>query len=199
MKGLTILLILFTGIIFSAPNKKFEAELSALLEQYQLLKSAEVLQTAAEAYEELAEKYPGEWLPKYYAAQHRIFAAEYTSKKDNKLDQLTIADKTLTQAIEQFPDNSELLALKAFYLIKKGRTTGNYNTEAIEILIKQAQQADSKNPRAYMVSGIYWFYQNSYTKARNELGQALDLFKNKTKDLYPSWGRSMTESLYYKI
>jgi hypothetical protein len=195
----TLLLTTLTG--FVSYSQEWQQSLQAELHKLDTSKNINVWKQSIVKLESLTKAHPDEWLLQYYtgwACTQPSFQAEAESLSDK-------AEPYVKKALEMQPDNTETLTLMAYWLsarinaskargVTLGSESRNYAQKAIE--------ADSSNPRAYLIKALVIFYTPALfgggkKKAEpivQETAQRFASFKPKTA-LDPHWGNDIYQQL----
>src|SRR4030095_1022516 len=115
MKPITLLLALLISCSVFA-QKKYEDAMKRNLSMLDTAQGAATLQTLSNSFERIADAEKDKWLPYYYAAYSNtrmIYVKPDKSKVDEVLDK---AQQLIDKADTLQPDNSEIVAVKAFIL-----------------------------------------------------------------------------------
>lgn len=202
----TMILLVATGFAQSDKYQKSMQANKALLDS---AKTAEDYTAVAAAFERIGDAEKTQWLPYYYAGLANILKG-FT---DNKVDKDEVADKAdgliaKAEAIE--PKNSEIVLLKSMsstlhMIVDPQNRWQKYGAMGRETLAT-AKQLNPNNPRVY-----YWEAQNlmgtpsafggGADKAKPLFEKSLELYKTfkPVNDLYPTWGKEITEKMLSSI
>jgi hypothetical protein len=166
--------------------------------------SAATLQTLANSFERIANAEKTKWLPYYYAAYSTTrmsYLIEDKSQVDGVLDK---AQQFIDRADTLQPNNSEIMAVKAFVLSARimvnPMTRGAQYGPQSGMVLEKAIQLDPSNPRPYLLKGTSAFYTppafgGGKDKAATLLTTALEKYKTfkPADELSPDWGEKRTE------
>ncbi len=148
-----------TGKILTEPDTDYMEKMRKNVQVLLAATSVDELRPLTDQFSTIAENYPDEWLPSYYAAlafTNMGYLLEGSiAEKDDLFDE---ADKHLATAEELQPENPEVKALKTFILM--GRLTADpqsramYMGDSVMRSLNQARQLDAENPRIRLISAI---------------------------------------------
>jgi len=159
----------------------------------------------AATFEEIAEKYPDQWLPSYHAARIIIVRSLDESDRDKKEAMLDRVKKSMDMALAIVPDESEVQVLKALYYIGLINVDPNtmgelYYQDALDA-IQRSKSLNTDNPRAWYLDGIMTRYMPEFLgggpkAAKPILQKAAEKFKTFHNDnpLWPSWGEELNQA-----
>jgi len=192
-----------------AQSDKYQKSMQANKALLDSAKTAEDYTAVAAAFERIGDAEKTQWLPYYYAGLANILKG-FT---DNKVDKDEVADKAdgliaKAEAIE--PKNSEIVLLKSMsstlhMIVDPQNRWQKYGAMGRETLAT-AKQLNPNNPRVY-----YWEAQNlmgtpsafggGADKAKPLFEKSLELYKTfkPVNDLYPTWGKEITEKMLSSI
>lgn len=200
----SVLAVLFGIAAFAQERQDYTV---AMVQQKNALKTAVTendFQQLADNFERLAGTAPDQWHPLYYAALSSInlsFVRKINEQKDSDLDK---AQKLVDQALESYPEESELWVLQG--LIYQGRIQidpmkrgKDYSVKAGQAL-RKAKELNPENPRAYYLLGLNVLHTpkafgGGPEAACTQFKQAAERFKKEVPEnvLSPSWGAEENE------
>jgi len=198
MKNLIILfLVAFNASVFASNYK--EAMIQNIEKMNQSQNSSELLELA-DAFDRIAQKETGEWLPLYYAAYSNVSSTFFNQ-------QLTVEEKTkiidkaqlkLDEAKKKTETESEIYALQALIYqmrLSTDPTQGYKYSTLINEALGRAETLNTNNPRIFYLRGTTLFYTPSEygggpAVAKPMLEKASKLFAeaDSTNQLMPNWG-----------
>ena len=197
MKKLCVVLSIF--LLGNANAQKFEAAMEKGMIQFKDAKSPEEMLATSAFFERIADAEKDKWLPYYYAAQTQILAAwmNPTSDKDKVAEK---ANSLILKAELISANNSEIYCLKQMTAVlqltvdamSRWQTYGALASEAIA----KAKEADSSNPRPYVLEGQYLMnvpeaFGGGKAVAKKILEKSLTLLENfkPASPFHPNWGK----------
>jgi tetratricopeptide (TPR) repeat protein len=159
----------------------------------------------AATFEGIAEAYPDQWLPSYYAGRVLInnsFVESDTDKKEAMLDR---AKKSVDRALELAPRESEVRVLDAYYYIGliavDAESRGPIYYQDALVAIDQAKILDPENPRAWYMDAMMTlnmpeFMGGGPEAAKPVFQKALEKFKAFETDdpFWPGWGEDLVQT-----
>ena len=209
MKKLVLSIAIFAIqiTITFAQNAKFQEAMGKALSSMSTAKTADDWKANANAFARIANAEPTEWLPKFYAAQCRLFAG-YELTKSNMPEAQDLAKAALTeiQAAEKIaPMETELMVLEAFtyqlQLIENPMANGQKYSPMIFQTLGKAEAINPNNPRIYSIRGMFTanmpeFYGGGIAKATPDIKKAALLFETfkPASPLHPTWGKERNDS-----
>jgi hypothetical protein len=197
MKKLFVVLSIF--LLGNANAQKFEAAMEKGMMQFKEAKSTEEMLATSAFFERIAEAEKDKWLPYYYAAQTQILAA-WMNPKSDKDKVAEKANSLILKAELISANNSEIYCLKQMTAVlqltvdamSRWQTYGAIASEAIA----KAKEADSSNPRPYVLEGQYLMnvpeaFGGGKAVAKKILEKSLILLENfkPASPLHPNWGK----------
>jgi hypothetical protein len=209
---LSFVLLATCSISLCAQNEKLQMALGKNLGAMATNKTADDWKNSANAFARIAQAEPTEWLPKFYAAQCRLFAG-YELLQTNMTEAQELAKTALTeiQAAQKIaPTETELMVLEAFtyqlQLIENPMSKGAEYTPMIYAALGKAEAINPNNPRIYYIRGQFTlnmpeFYGGGVAKATPDIQKAATLFVTfqPASPLHPNWGKRQNEQLVKKI
>lgn len=200
-----ILSLVSVFISFSVFSQNLEETLSEKIKQLETTHKSADLQRLANDFERLALADVTNWLSNYYTAYTYVRLADQS--EGNQIDRYCdAAEKYLKIAEKLNSDKSEIYALYAYLYsarvkvspmfrgAKMGKQSKEYALKSIE--------ANSKNPRPYLIRAIGIFYTpkvfgGGAEKASPLLNDALTRFETFTPATpnSPKWGKGMADFL----
>ena len=188
-------------------DKKYEQKMGETLAGFATCKTIEEFQGLANQFSTIAKKETTEWLPLYYEAQCYIMMSfmdnSGTTNKDAWLDQ---AESSIDKMLELVPQESEAIALKAFYhtgrLVVNPPQRAQTTSPLIDAAIGKALSLDPGNPRAKFMRlsndiGTASFFGSDTTpfcEDARELLETWDSYQVKSA-IHPSWGKNQVEEI----
>jgi type II secretory pathway pseudopilin PulG len=203
-----ILLLALVAVI-SMPampqSRKYQKKMRSAIEEINEATDAASELTCAASFEEIAEKYPDQWLPSYHAAKIillRSLGEPDAGKKEAMLDR---ARKSMDMALAIVPDESEVQVLKALYYIGlitvDPNTMGELYYQDVLDAIQRSKSLNMDNPRAWYLDGIMTlnmpeFLGGGPEAARPILEKAAEKFKAFQNDdpFWPDWGEELNRA-----
>lgn len=204
-KALIFTLMALLALPAMSQGKKYKKAMLNAIEQMNEATDAESAQTCAKSFEEIALKYPDQWLPTYHATSILVtssFEERDPVKKDAILDRAkTALDITLGKS----PDESEVHAIEALYYIGMmsvdPATRGQLYYQDVLDAIEQSKSLNPDNPRAWFLDGMMTvnlpeFIGGGPEAAKPIFLEAAEKFKTFTNDdpLWPIWGEDLNQS-----
>ena len=195
----TLLLSTLTG--FASYSQNWQQPLQEELHKLDTSKNINVWKQSIAKLETLTKAHPEQWLLQYYtgwAYTHPSFQMEAEALSDK-------AEPYVRKALELQPDNSETLTLMAYWLsarINASKARGITLGSESRSYAQKAIEADSSNPRAYLVKALVTFYTPAMfgggkKKAESiveETARRFASFKPGTS-LDPHWGNDIYQQL----
>lgn len=162
------------------------------------------------AFEKIANTYPGQWQPNYYAGFCYAVLAFHTTDK-SQLDALADkADAFLDKADALQPANSEISTLRAMItstriLVDPAGRWQNLSAESAD-WIHKAQQQDPANPRPWYIEAKTKLYTpailgggpEAALPALEEAGIRFKSFRP-ANSIAPNWGKAETQKLLTQL
>ena len=197
MKKLFVVLSIF--LLGNANAQKFEAAMEKGMIQFKDAKSPEEMLATSAFFERIADAEKDKWLPYYYAAQTQILAA-WMNPKSDKDKVAEKANSLILKAELISANNSEIYCLKQMTAVlqltvdamSRWQTYGAIASEAIA----KAKEADSSNPRPYVLEGQYLMnvpeaFGGGKAVAKKILEKSLILLENfkPASPFHPNWGK----------
>ena len=197
MKKLFVVLSIF--LLGNANAQKFEAAMEKGMIQFKDAKSPEEMLATSAFFERIADAEKDKWLPYYYAAQTQILAA-WMNPKSDKDKVAEKANSLILKAELISANNSEIYCLKQMTAVlqltvdamSRWQTYGAIASEAIA----KAKEADSSNPRPYVLEGQYLMnvpeaFGGGRAVAKKILEKSLILLENfkPASPFHPNWGK----------
>jgi hypothetical protein len=195
----TLLLTILTG--FASFSQDWQQPLQTELTKLDTCKNIHVWKQSIAKLESLTKANPDEWLLQYYtgwAYTQPSFQAEAEELSDK-------AAPFVKKALELQPSNTETLTLMAYWLsarINASKARGVTLGGESRSYAQKAIEADSSNPRAYLIKALVTFYTPAVfgggkKKAEpivQETTQRFAAFKPKSA-LDPHWGNDICQQL----
>jgi hypothetical protein len=195
----TLLLTILTG--FASFSQDWQQPLQTELRKLDTCKHIDVWKQSIVKLESLTKANPDEWLLQYYtgwAYTHPSFQTEAEELSDK-------AAPYVKKALEMQPSNTETLTLMAYWLsarINASKARGVTLGAESRSYAQKAIEADSSNPRAYLIKALVTYYTPAVfgggkKKAEpivQETTQRFAAFKPKTA-LDPHWGNDICQQL----
>ena len=187
-------------------NEKYEQKMGETLAGFNTSQTIEEFQGLANKFSTIAKKETTEWLPLYYEAQCYIlmsFMDNSGTAKDAWLDQ---AESSIEKMLELVPQESEAIALKAFYhtgrLVVNPPQRAQTTAPLIDAAIGKALSLDPGNPRAKFMRlsndmGTARFFGSDttpYCEDARDLQETWDSYQVKSA-IHPSWGKDQVEEI----
>ena len=210
MKKLIIsaIALCFAVAQLNAQSPKLQQAIGKTLGEMAAAKTSDEQKAVVNAFARIADAEPTEWLPRYYTALNRTFAAYATMQTDmaaaqemakTALDEVKIAEKIA-------PMESELMVLEAFIyqlqLIENPMANGQKYTPKILQTLGKAEAIDPKNPRVNYVRGQFTlnmpeFYGGGAAKATPDIEKAAAKFADfkPTSPIHPNWGTAQNAAI----
>jgi hypothetical protein len=202
---ITLLMICLITLPALSQGKKYQKAMQKSLEQMAEAADRDSYLACAASFQNIAEEYPDQWLPLYYASQVLInlsFEDLDTERGDSQLDQ---AKALIKKALDIDPDVSELHVLRA--LMHLARITlapdirGPVYFEMVDSALNKAKQLDPENPRAYFLDGLITlnlpeFIGGGPVAAKPIFLEAAEKYRAFENDdpLWPDWGEEDNRS-----
>lgn len=214
MKKLIIsaLVLCFAAAQLNAQSPKLQQAIGKTLGEMAAAKTTDDQKSVINAFARIADAEPTEWLPRYYAALNRTFAAYETMKTDmpaaQQMAKTALEEVKMAQKIA--PMESELMVLEAFIyqlqLIENPMSNGQKYTPMILQTLGKAEAIDANNPRVNYVRGQFLlnmpeFYGGGVAKGTPDIEKASTKFGafKPTSPIHPNWGASQNETILKSI
>ncbi len=201
----TIALVAISFLSFSQ-SEKFQKAMEQNIAQFDAAKTAADFLSVGSNFERIAEAEKNQWLPYYYAALCNIFRG-FRDEKSDKDEIGNKADELIAKAEGMEPKNSEIVLLRSMAAtlhmlvdpMGRWQQYGMMQREAMET----AKKLDPSNPRIY-----YWEGQSLMNTpaqfgggkdvAKPIFEKSIALYRTFTpvNNLYPTWGKEITEKLF---
>ncbi len=118
--------------------------------------------SAARAFETIAFFEKDKWLPYYYASFTYVMLGTMESDKSTKDKYFESGKIMIDAACKLEPDNSEVIAMKAFalqmYISVAPRSRALFNNSTLNNLLSKSIELNPENPRAYYLKAAGLFY-----------------------------------------
>ncbi len=207
-----IITIIFVSVTFFGLSQEIEDYMNVMIKQKKSLKMARTvqeLQTLANNFEQISQAESDKWHPYYYTAYCYLNMSFIDKNNENRVKYLDKAQSFVDQAIEIYPDESELFVLKGFiyeaYIqtdpVNKGK---EYSAKATKAL-QQAIEFNPDNPRAYYLLGLNFLHTPKKYGGGKEVAcpyfvKAIEKFKADIPEnvLSPTWGGEENYRQYVK-
>lgn len=182
----------------------YEKAMASTLSRLDSARNVTQLQQCKNQFERVAQTYPAEWLPLYYAAYCGINSVYYNPKSEQNEAFLTEALQRI-DTLHEFPkaDPSEINTLRAYAytarVVLDPRTNGEEYFAEIIRLYEQAMEENPENPRPVVLLANFEqhlpdFVRSAKRKPEEEYAKARILFeKEHTTIEKPCWGRYFLE------
>jgi hypothetical protein len=206
MKKILLLAIVAVISIPAIPqSRKYQKKMRSAIEEMNEAPDAESELNCAATFEEIAEKYPDQWLPSYHAARIILLRSLDESDPDKKGTMLDRAKKSMDMALAIVPDESEVQVLKALYYIGlitvDPNTMGELYYQDVLAAIQRSKSLNTDNPRAWYLDGIMTrnmpeFLGGGPEPAKPILQKAAEKFKTFHNDdpFWPRWGEDLNQA-----
>lgn len=200
MKKLTTLLLVLLGINISLVAASYKEAMIENIEKMNKSQNPAELADIANAFDRIAQKENGEWLPFYYSAYATIcitfFNQQMTPEEKTKV--FDKAQQELNQAIKLTTNESEVYVLQAMiYQLRISTDMPNAYQYTLKIneALDHAEALNAKNPRIPYLRGTTLFYTPTEygggpSIAKPLLEKAAQLFTtaDNSNPLMPNWG-----------
>jgi tetratricopeptide (TPR) repeat protein len=203
MKKIFVLtLVLLIPLAGMTQGRKYNKSMEKAIELMQTATEREESLECAGRFEEIALKYPGQWIPYYYASQ--ILTTLTMGEQDIKMGdaQLDRSESSLEKALELNPEESELHTLEALLLVARMSldpySRGPMYYEDYMVALQKAKQLNPENPRIYFLEGMIALnlpdYMGGGPAAAKSLFQEAEkkfsAFRN-DDPFWPGWGADL--------
>ncbi len=207
-----ILTVLLSAILLSGFSQDIEDYMNVMIKQKKSIKMARTVQefqTLADNFEQISQAESDKWHPLYYAAYSYLNMSFIDKNNQHRVKYLNKALSFVEQAIEIYPDESELFVLQGFiyeaYIqtdpVNKGKEYSRKATESLE----KAIEFNPDNPRAYYLLGLNLLHTPAKYGGGKEAAcpyftKAIDKFKKDIPEnvLSPTWGGEENYRQYVK-
>lgn len=203
----TVFTLLFLGLaagLFAQANAKYVGAMEKALAGIDTLRTGAQWLEKSNAFERIAQKEKGEWLPQYYVAlcQAMIFNLD---QDDSQYEALCDkADRFIAVADSLNPNNSEIYVLKSMaagmHIRINPMTNGQKYGPIASITLEKALTLDPENPRAYMNKGIGLYFTPPQWGGDPEKGvELMELAAEKyeafkpASSIHPNWGKTTND------
>ena len=201
-------LILLLTVLVSVPvlsqEKKYQKAMLGTIQEMHEAGDPESSQRIATLFEEIAQDYPDQWMPCYYASQILIFTCFEESDPAAKDDLLDRAKKSLENAMELAPEESEVSVLQALYYL--GMMSVEPDTRGPEYYmdftyaVEKSKELNPDNPRSFYLDALMALNMPDYmgggpAAAKPIFLEAEKKFNEFTNEdpLWPSWGADLVK------
>lgn len=200
-KVLSLAVFALLALAATAQNAKFVQVMEKTLAGMDTLSTAEQWQARSNAFERIAQKEPGEWLPAYYVAFCQIMVFNFEKDQD-KLEPLCVKTEHFVALADSLhPNNSEVYVLKNMASSLRIRLNPMANGQKYGMLatlnLEKAKALDPGNPRAVMQEGLSLLFTppqwgGDKVKAKAKLEEAKQKFGTfkPASSIHPNWGGS---------
>lgn len=197
--ALVALCLLMFATAANAQSEKFTKAMETALAGLDTTRSAAGWMEKSNAFERIAQKEPGQWLPAYYVGfcQTQLFNFEKDATKQAAL--VEKADLFLAKADTLQPQNSEIMVVKSMTAGLHIRLNPMANGQKFGMLaglaLEKAQSLDAENPRIYLQKSMTLFFTpeqwgGDKKKAKEMMalaGEKFTTFKP-ASGIHPNWG-----------
>ncbi|MEN8203682.1 MAG: hypothetical protein ABFS28_13885 [Bacteroidota bacterium] len=204
-KSILLLAVILMALPAMSQGRKYKKSMLKTMEMRNDASDRESALDCAATFEEIAEKYPDQWIPHYYVAEILIttsFEDQDMARSDKMLER---AIKHLDMAEELVQEESELEVMKAMYYIgmmsADPETRGPMYYQDAAMSIEKAKELNPDNPRAHFLDGMMALNMPDFMgggphAAKPIFLKAAEKFKNYENDdpLWPSWGEDLVEA-----
>ena len=199
------ILVCFIVTNATAQSDKYVKAMEEKVAALDTTRSADGLQSLANAFERIAVAEKSQWLPYYYAALSNINRG-YGMMQAGNLSQLdAIADKAealTAQAETLSSNNAEIFILKkmthSLRMMVDPQSRFMQYSPLAQAALEKAKALDPENPRVYLLQGQDKFYTpeqygGSKTEAKKLFEQAAQKYNNfkPASTIAPAWGKAM--------
>ena len=204
-KTLFLALLALLTLPAMSQGKKYQKAMSSAIEELHQAEDVAGEKELLAGFEEIAEKYPDQWLPSYHAS--RILVTSSFEEQDaDKSDALLVhANELLNRCMKLMPDESEVYALESLYYIGMmsvdPMTRGQLYYEDVLAGIQKAIALNPENPRAYFLDGMMTsnlpeFIGGGPEAAKLifvEASEKFNAFQNENP-FWPVWGEDLNQA-----
>jgi tetratricopeptide (TPR) repeat protein len=161
---------------------------------------------AARFFEQLATRYPGQWIVHYYAGLSYIHASRQAHDDQTRDALLDRVQPLIDKAFKLHPGEPEIHVLQAFLYQSRIQVNpelrGLTYSQKADASLKKAVAQDPDNPRAYLLKGYNVYFTPALFGggAKNALPhflKARDKYLHFRPSLpyYPDWGEAETHQM----
>jgi hypothetical protein len=209
-KALFYLMIILVSLPAMSQGKKYQKVMLRTIQEMNEASDPESSLRSISIFEEIAQDYPDQWIPLYYASQLLVTSSFGESDPATKDDLLARAKKSLDTALELAPEESEIQVLNALYYIGMmsvdPETRGPEYYMDVTYALDKSKALNPGNPRAAYLDGIMAlnmpdFMGGGPAAAKPILLDAEKLFTEFQNDdpLSPSWGADLVKDELEKL
>lgn len=209
-KALCLLMIILVSLPAISQGRKYQkGMLKAIQAMDEAADPASAMQCVA-TFEELAQSYPDQWIPFYYASQMLVITSLEESDPVQSDVLLDRALKSLDKALELVPDESEVHVLKALYYIGMmgvdPDVRGPEYFQDVSLELEKAKSLNPDNPRAAFLDGMMALNMPDFMGGGPVAAKPIFLdaekkfstFQNEDP-LWPSWGTDLVSGELEKM
>ena len=203
-KAIFLVLLALLTLPAISQGKKYKKAMKAAVEEMQVAPDAASEMELVPSFEDIAQKYPDQWLPSYHASRILVtssFEESDGSKSDTLLD---CAKKLLDSTMKLVPEESEVHVLAALYYIGmmsvEPEVRGPLYYEDAMIAIEKSLSLNPENPRAYFMDGLMTANMPEFMGGGPEAAKPIFLEAQKKfqtfhneDSFWPVWGEELNQ------
>ena len=204
-KALFLLSLILLTIPAMTQGRKYKKTMLSAIEKMNAASDPASEFELAASFEEIAVKYPDQWLPAYHASRIVVISCFDESDADKSDALLERAKKSLNKAMELAPEESEVHALDAVYYIGMmsvdPMTRGQLYYQDVLDAIEKSKSLNPENPRAIYIDGMMTlnmpeFMGGGPEPAKPIFLEAAEKFKTYQNEdpFWPTWGEDLVQA-----
>lgn len=195
----TLLILALFSFPFFTPKADFDRSMERALERFDEAESTQELMKSAAAFDKIAEMYPEQWQPVYYAGisyASAAFAAQDRIVMNDALNKCVARANTMTADWPQNAESHVLMAVAHGAAITANPSQAPQYTNLLQKEAQHALKLAPGNPRAQLMlirnemGAAQWMNQplDPFCAKAQDAYAAFDTFKSK-ETYAPNWGK----------
>lgn len=195
----TLLIFALFSFPFLTPKADFDSVMERALERFDEAESVQELMKSAAGFDKIAEMYPEQWQPVYYAGMSyasAAFAAQDRIIMNDALNKCTARANTMTAYWPQNAESHVLMAVAHGAAITANPSQAPEYTNLLRAEAEQALRLEPGNPRAQLMlirngmGAAQWMNQplDPYCAKAQDAYNAFDTFRSE-EPFAPRWGK----------
>lgn len=195
----TLLILALFSFPFLTPKADFDRSMERALERFDDAESTQALMKAAAGFDKIAEMYPEQWQPVYYAGisyASAAFAAKDRIIMNDAINKCAARANTMTAEWPQNAESHVLMSVAHGAAITANPSQAPQYTNLLRAEAQKALDLAPGNPRAQLMlirngmGAAQWMNQplDSYCAKAQDAYNAFDTFKSEER-YAPNWGK----------